>query len=150
MEIVQGSKTFIWLPLKLLIVHGSSSSKWASPPNTGKKAWASVPPDPSNGSPSPCSPSSNLTSIWTLPDFFWTKLRSVCFDQTFKAFLISPSTSRLDKRDVEGYRLILYVKSLTRHLLPGINMDVVKSRVKTHVSNKVLYHKHKEIEINNI
>ena len=108
------------LPLKLPLVHCSLSSKWASPPKTGKKAWARVPPDPSKGSPSPCSPLRKLMSIWTFPLLFWVNDKSVCSDQTSNAFAISPSTSRLVISRVVGYWLILYVRSLTRHLLPEI------------------------------
>ena len=39
-------------------------------------------------------------------------------DHTSNALRISPSTSLSDSRRVEGYLLILYVRSFTRHRLP--------------------------------
>jgi len=45
----------------------SWSSKWQSPPLSGKKAWARTPPLPSKGNPSPCVPFSNETIMSASP-----------------------------------------------------------------------------------
>lgn len=72
---------YVILPSETLIVQGSSSSKWASPPYCGKNACAKVCPFPSNGLLSPCHDRANLMSMSTVPDFFQVKVRGVTVDQ---------------------------------------------------------------------
>ena len=82
----------IYWPWGMSLVKYSSSSKWASPPNSGKNAWASTLPGPSKANPSPCSPRTNLMSIsatWLLSTFW--NVRPLFSSQRSKARLISPS-----------------------------------------------------------
>ena len=106
----------LFVPLRELTVHDSSSSMWMSPPYWGAKEWAMAPPNPSKELPSPCSKLgtdyrtypeiflktmifwsvqshlTNLISRWTLPDLLCENEKSVIEAHIAKAALTDEST----------------------------------------------------------
>ena len=76
------------------------------------------------------------TTICTLPKSLCSKVRSVTSAQTFKAFLISESTSLLVNRLVEGYLEILQVSSFVFHLEPEDDSDISDIGVKLYLEEQ--------------